>query len=74
MMGDMDNTTIMLLASPVIVLQLVLMAINLLNWNRKKKTRYLDKTWWLVIILLGSLIGNVVYMILESDKNDSDKN
>ena len=73
-MGDMDTTTIILLASPVIVLQLVLMVINLLNWNRKKKTRYLDKVWWLAIIILGGLIGNVVYMILESDKNDSDKN
>ena len=66
----MDNTTTLLLISPLIILQLVLMIINLVNLYKKKKTKYLNKGWWLAIIILGNLIGNIIYMVVE---NDSDK-
>jgi hypothetical protein len=69
----MDNTTILLLASPLILIQLVLMIMNLINLYKKKKMRYLNKALWLVIILLGNLIGNIVYLLIEGNKNDSDK-
>jgi heme/copper-type cytochrome/quinol oxidase subunit 4 len=69
----MDNTTIILLASPLIAIQLILMVINLLNLYKKKKTKYLNKALWVVIIFLGSLIGNIVYILAEGNKNGSDK-
>jgi len=72
-MDNLDNTTILLLVSPLVVLQLALMIINLINLYKKKKTKYLNKAWWLAIIILGSLIGNIVYMIVESEKNAGDK-
>jgi len=65
----MDNTTTLLLISPLIILQLVLMIINLVNLYKKKMTKYLNKAWWLAIIILGNLIGNIVYMVVENDSN-----
>jgi len=65
----MDNATTLLLISPLIILQLVLMIINLVNLYKKKATKYLNKAWWLVIIILGNLIGNIIYMVVENDSN-----
>jgi len=72
-MDGLDTGTIILMTTPLIVLQLVLMVMNLVSWSRKKKTKYLNKTLWFAIILLGNLAGNIIYMVIESEKNDSDK-
>jgi len=65
--------TIVLLAAPLALIQFVLMIINIINWSNKKKTKTLTKTWWLVIILLGNLVGNVVYMLIEGGRDDSNQ-
>jgi hypothetical protein len=65
----MDDSTIILLLTPVIVAQLVLMIVNLVNWSKKKKTKHLSKGLWLAIILLGSTAGNIVYLVVEYDRN-----
>jgi ABC-type nickel/cobalt efflux system permease component RcnA len=69
----MDEMTIVLLAAPVVVIQLVLMVVNLLNLNKKKTVRYLTRTVWLLIIVIGGLIGNIVYMVVENDRHDGNK-
>ena len=67
----MNNTAILLLSIPIGIVQLVLMVINLFNVTRKDKTRYLNKVFWLFIIILGGLVGNIVYLILENIHDDS---
>ena len=68
----MDDMTILLLAIPIVVIQLALMIRNLIHVRKVTKTKYLSKTIWVLIILFGNLIGNIVYMIIGGDNDDSD--
>ena len=67
----LDTKTIMLL-SPIILIQIILMVINLINLSKKTQTKFLNKIIWLLIIVLGSLIGNIIYLVIESEKNERD--
>ena len=62
----------LLLAIPVLIIQLFLMVINGINLFKKEKTKYLNKPIWLVIILIGSLVGNIIYLLIEGGQDDSD--
>ncbi|MCL2320674.1 MAG: PLDc N-terminal domain-containing protein [Oscillospiraceae bacterium] len=64
--------TMILLLIPLILLQLILMIINLVNISKKAKTKYLNKTVWVIFILLLSYIGNVAYLLIEGGNDDSD--
>lgn len=68
----MDDKTMMLLLIPVVLIQLVLMIINLVNLGKKTKTKYLTKIVWIFIVILGGYVGNICYLILEGEHNDSD--
>jgi len=57
---------------PLLLIWLILIIINLINISKKEKTKYLTKPIWIAIILVFSYIGNIAYLLLESDKNDSD--
>jgi len=59
-----------LLFGPIIVMILGLMIFNLINLKNKSTTKYLNKTYWLIIIIFGNIIGNIIYLALESEKND----
>ena len=67
----MDNSTLILLLIPILLVQVILLIINLLNLRKKAQTKYLNKTIWLLIILLTSITGNVVYLLLEGINDDS---
>ena len=67
----MDKTTILLL-TPIIIIQLILMIINLVNISKKNRTRYLSKIIWVFIVILTSYIGNICYLILESSEGEED--
>lgn len=69
----MNEMTIVLLVAPLALIQFVLMIINIINWSNKKKTKTLTKMWWIVIIVLGNLIGNVIYMLVEGGRDDSNQ-
>jgi hypothetical protein len=49
---------------PLVLLQLTLMIVALVDLIRREKTRYLPKWAWAIIILLGELIGPIIYFIL----------
>jgi len=68
----MINKTMILLLIPIIIIQIILMIVNLVNLSKKAKTKYLSKVVWVIIILLLSYIGNIVYLILEGGNDDSD--
>ena|GEM_PF-1568562 len=63
-----------LLITPILLLQLGLLIYNGFNLFRKDRTRFMSKPIWVVIILLGGLIGNIVYLFLEGIGNDSKRN
>lgn len=52
------------IALPVIVLQLIIQIYAIIDVARKKKTRNLSVPIWLVIIILGELVGAIVYFII----------
>ena len=68
----MMDTTLLILILPIALIQIVLMIINLINLSKKRETKYLNKYAWLCIILFLGLIGNIVYLVIESEKHDSD--
>ena len=49
---------------PLVVLQLVLMIVALLDLARREKPRYLPKWAWAIIIVLGELVGPIVYLVI----------
>jgi hypothetical protein len=48
---------------PIVLLQLILMVVALLDLIRREKTRFLPKWAWAIVIVLGELIGPIVYLI-----------
>ena len=53
-----------LLITPLVILQLGLMAFALVDWARRPQTRYLNRWGWLVIIVIFSLLGPMAYFFL----------
>ena len=50
---------------PILILQLALMIIALVDLARREVTRVRGPKWlWIVIIVLGELIGPIVYFIV----------
>ena len=48
---------------PILLLQLTLMIVALVDLIRREKTSLLPKWAWAIIILLGELIGPIIYLI-----------
>ncbi len=57
-------TTILLLAIPLVLIQLGLMVFCLLDLVRREKVKGLPKWAWIIIVVLGQLIGPAVYLIV----------
>ncbi len=51
------------LLAPLLVIQLALMIAALVDWARRERTRG-PKWVWLVVILLGSMVGSLVYFFI----------
>jgi Na+/citrate or Na+/malate symporter len=48
---------------PIVLLQLTLMIVALVDLIRREKTSLLPKWAWAIIIVLGELIGPIIYLI-----------
>jgi len=48
---------------PLVILQLILMVVALLDLSKREKVRWLPKWLWAIIIILGELIGPIVYLV-----------
>lgn len=48
---------------PLVLLQLTLMIVALVDLIRREKTRGLPKWAWALVIILGELIGPIIYFI-----------
>jgi Phospholipase_D-nuclease N-terminal len=48
---------------PIVLLQLILMIVALIDLIRREKPRWLPKWVWAIIIILGELLGPIVYLV-----------
>lgn len=48
---------------PIIVIQLALQIYCVVDVVKKKKTKNLSTTAWILIILLGEILGGIVYLL-----------
>jgi hypothetical protein len=49
---------------PLVILQLILMVVALVDLSKREKVRWLPKWLWVIIIVLGELIGPIVYLMV----------
>ncbi len=59
-----DVMSLLPLIVPLVVLQLGLMIFCLLDLFRRETVRYLPKWGWALVIILGELIGPVIYLLI----------
>lgn len=59
----MDITQLLLLLSPIIIIQLALIVIALWDLIKRENTRG-PKWLWVVIILLVNFIGPILYLVI----------
>ena len=62
------DAELILLLSPLIVIQFALMIWAVLKVLPKKETKYLNRNIWMIIIVLVGILGPVAYLILEGDE------
>ena len=49
---------------PLVLLQLILMIVALVDLSKREKVRWLPKWLWAIIIILGELLGPVIYFVI----------
>jgi hypothetical protein len=49
---------------PLVLIQLILVIVCLVDLFRREKVRYLPKWAWAIIIILGELLGPIIYLII----------
>ena len=67
---DISILVIFLVFLPVILIQLGLQVYCLIDLHKREKVRFDNKMIWVLIIILGSLLGSILYLVLREDKND----
>jgi D-alanyl-lipoteichoic acid acyltransferase DltB (MBOAT superfamily) len=68
----MEDTTIWLLIAPILLIHIALIIRNLIHISKKTKTKYLNKTVWILIMVCIQFIGNIAYILVEGENDDSD--
>jgi len=59
----MDPIDIIRIIWPVIVIQLAVQIYAIVDIIRKKKTKNLSPTIWIVVIIFGELLGAIIYLL-----------
>ena len=59
----MDAAELIKLIWPIIVIQLALQIYAIVNVIKKGKTKNLSVPIWVIIILLGEIVGAIVYLL-----------
>jgi uncharacterized protein YybS (DUF2232 family) len=66
-MTNLSSTEIIQMLIPLIVIQLGLMIFSLFRLY-KDKAKYLPKWLWALIIIVGELLGPIIYLIFGREK------
>lgn len=60
----MTDTQLLKIVAPVLLLQLTLLIVALVDLTRREADRIRGPKWvWIVVLLLGSLLGSVAYFV-----------
>ncbi len=49
---------------PLVILQLILIVIALVDLSKREKVRGLPKWAWVIIIVIGELLGPIIYLLV----------
>lgn len=49
---------------PLLLLQLILVVVALVDLSKREKVRWLPKWLWAIIIIVGELLGPILYFVL----------
>lgn len=60
----MDVASFLKLIWPMIIIQVILQVFALVDVIKKKKTNNLSVPVWIIIILLGEILGAVIYYLI----------
>lgn len=60
----MNVADIILKLWPLLVLQLILAVVALLDLRKRKVVKHLPRTAWIVIIIIGEMLGPILYFAL----------
>jgi len=52
------------LIAPLLIIEIVLLAVALVDLIRREQVKYFPKWLWAVIIILTNLIGPIAYLII----------
>ena len=63
-----EVTKIIPLLIPIIIIQLGLQIAALVNLKRRNKVRFDNKAIWAIIIILGNMIGPIIYFVARGDE------
>lgn len=64
----MNTGNLILMLSPIIIIQLGLMLYALFDVIKRKKFRYGNKLIWIAVVVCISIIGPVLYLVLRGDE------
>lgn len=59
---------IMIYLLPIIIIQIALQIFAIVKIAKQKTFKYFSKAIWIIIVLLGSLIGTIIYLLIERDE------
>ena len=57
------------LIAPLVIIELILLAIALIDLIRREQVRYFPKWAWAIIILLINFIGPIIYLIIGREES-----
>jgi len=52
---------------PIIVLQVIIQVLALVNLSKREKVRFDNKKIWVLLIILGGLIGSIAYFAFRGE-------
>jgi hypothetical protein len=67
-MNNPDVINVLQLLWPLILLQFIIQGYAIVDIARRKKTKNLNVTVWVLIIIFGEILGAVLYLIIGRDK------
>jgi hypothetical protein len=57
-----DLGTALLLAIPILIIEIILIVISLVDLSKRKKVQFDNKIIWVIIIVFLNLIGPILYL------------
>lgn len=57
------------LIAPLVIIELILLAVALIDLIRREQVRYIPKWAWALIIVLINFIGPIIYLIIGREES-----